>query len=161
VFSHDPACAAAFEAEPEVHRLLDALVRALRPSFVIETGSFHGGTAKTLGRALAEHGGRLDTFDTDERACELTEEAVIGLPVHVHHCPSTRFTPTHPVGLAFLDSDISGQRRRELDWIKPFLGPGAVVAVHDAASLLGEDPPGWECVRLATPHTLALLQVSR
>lgn len=158
MFGHGPANVAVIEAEREVGFLLGALVAALNPRYVIETGTYHGFTARCMAENLAV--GWLDTMETDSYSVGIATEALVGLPATVHQGDSLDFTPDRPVDFAFLDSGIGDQRLFELSHFEPFLAPTATVAIHDAKSLALEIPPGWRCVNLHTPLGLLLLQAT-
>lgn len=124
--------------EIEVSRLAAAFVGALRPDYVIETGSAFGQTAELIGQALQEAGvGHLLTFEVDTARIAATAERVKGLPVQVLPTPSLdgikglvegNLGPV--VGFAWLDS-LFELRVPELRAIRPLLAPGAIVGIHD------------------------------
>lgn len=124
--------------EIEVSRLAAAFVGALRPDYVIETGSAFGQTAELIGQALQEAGvGHLLTFEVDTARVAATAERVKGLPVQVLPTPSLEgikelvegnLGPV--VGFAWLDS-LFELRVPELRAIRPLLAPGAIVGIHD------------------------------
>ena len=157
MFAHSAAEVHVYETEYESEALLVGFCKALRPPYVLETGSFHGKTSAAIGRALTV--GRLDTIEIDSYSVERAREATVGLPVTVHHCSSLDFIPPMEINLAFLDSapDI---RLQELEHFRPYLGAGAVVAIHDARDIWAEWPAfvGWRWLNIGTPKGLALLQ---
>jgi len=54
-------------AELEVSEFIGALVRLLKPKFVVETGCYKGQTTREIARALQENGhGYLYSCDTDQ-----------------------------------------------------------------------------------------------
>ena len=125
--------------EVEVSRLAAAFVEALRPDYVLETGSAFGQTAELIGQVLLTAGvGHLVTFEVDDDRIAFTANRVHGLPVTVSHEESLagiqrlvdlgpgRF----PVGFAWLDS-LFELRVAELEAIRPLLTPNAIVGVHD------------------------------
>lgn len=154
MFGHSISDAAGIEVEPQVIGFLVALVEALRPRYVIETGCYHGTTSAAIGQALLV--GSLDTMDIDERSVGLAREACAGLPVTVHWGDSLTFVPTQPIDFAFLDSDPY-IRLRELEHFAPYLAPDAVVAIHDSRDL-PQPKEGWRWVNLPTPRGLLLVQ---
>ena len=154
MFGHSISDAAGIEVEPQVVGFLVALVEALRPRYVIETGCYHGTTSAAIGEALIV--GSLDTMDIDSYSVELATAFTQGLPVTVHHCASLDFTPSQPIDLAFLDSDPD-IRLHELEHFAPYLAPDAIVAIHDSRDL-PQPKEGWRWVNLPTPRGLLLVQ---
>lgn len=117
--------------ETEVVELLAALVRALQPETVVETGVLHGHTTRAIGEALARNGhGRLHAIEVDERYAAEAARAVAHLPVTVHQVDSGRFVPPAPIDLAFLDSSLEA-RPQELRDFAPYMHERTVIAVHD------------------------------
>lgn len=155
---HSPANVVATQAEPATVGLLSWLVSSLSPRYVIETGCYEGRTSKAIGAALDI--GFLDTMDIDEYSVEVARLECLGLPVTVHECSSLEFIPRAPIEFAFLDSDIGDTRLLELERFRPFLAPGATVAIHDARDLWTTWPAldGWRWITLGTPRGLLLLQ---
>lgn len=133
--------------EHEVTELVAAFVRALQPEIVVETGAYIGQTSEAIGRALARNGhGHLYSVEVDEALAGKAAQRCEGLPVTVVHGDSLSFTPPGEVGFAWLDSE-TGIRHLELQRLRRWLAPGAVVGIHDtgpqhrAAGLL------WPLVR--------------
>lgn len=127
--------------ELEVTELVQAFVRALQPSLVIETGSAWGQTSQAIGQALQENGhGQLVTFEPDPERADYTRNRVKGLPVEVRQCSSLDPTNGLPaltnegaeIQFAWLDS-LFELRFTELHHIRPALTPGAIVGMHDTA----------------------------
>ena len=93
--------------EIEVTALVAAFVTALRPDFVLETGTNIGLTAYAIGRALHDQGyGRLVTIETDPNFVAIAEHRCIGLPVEVINGSSLDYHPPgmEPIDFAFFDS---------------------------------------------------------
>jgi len=119
--------------ETEVTRLLAELVRALKPDLVVETGTYHGHTARAIGEALRAVGrGRLVTLEMDPGRAALAASACEGLPVEVRCMSSLAYTPDQPIDLLFLDSEFT-QRIPECVAMAPWASARCVVALHDAA----------------------------
>lgn len=154
--------------EHEVTAFIAALVRLLKPTVVIETGTYYGHTAAAIATALAENGvGALWTYELDrDRAAaatlHLAEHVAAG---RVTVTPAALTTEACPAGVevAFLDS---GMRTRQDDLIAlwPRLAAGGIIAIHDASPLR---PPGMvtlpgphQTLDFATPRGLALHQRS-
>lgn len=111
--------------------LVAAFVTALRPDFVVETGTNLGYTAEAVGRALASAGrGQLVTLETDPDFVAAARERCAGLPVDVVHGSSLEYTPDRPIDFAFFDSLVqirADEYRRYL----PFMHERTVVGFHD------------------------------
>lgn len=124
----------AWATEDEVTAFVAALCRLLRPSRVLETGTYAGDTAAAIGAALAEHGGHLDTLETDPERAAAAGERLIGRPeVQVRNVASLHFLPDAPYDLFFFDSDPD-VRAAEMTRYRDYATPGAVWLLHDTAS---------------------------
>jgi predicted O-methyltransferase YrrM len=134
-------------AEPQTVELLVSLVKALRPRYVIETGTLRGDTARAIGGSLDI--GHLDTIDTDDYG------VVFDGPVSFCHMDSRDFIPDRPIDLAFLDSDPN-IRFEEAEHFRPFLAPDGLIAIHDSRDF--GRPDDWRWVQIPTPRGLLLLQ---
>lgn len=151
-------------AEVEVAELVAAMVRALQPQYVVETGSYVGRTAEAIGQALARNGhGWLDTLEVGRELAEESRARCSGLPVTVHATSSLAFTPAGEIGFAWLDSSMD-QRIAEFDRFRDWFAPGAIVGVHDTSphmGLLGQhiEQMGCRSVRLRTPRGVTFVQL--
>lgn len=117
--------------EQEVTELVAAMVRALQPEYVIETGSAFGQTSKAIGRALVKNGhGRLVTLETDPARAKRARRTCQRLPVTVLETSSLEFTPEEPVDFLWIDS-LLPLRAQELRRYAPYCSPRAVAGVHD------------------------------
>ncbi|MCE9613197.1 MAG: class I SAM-dependent methyltransferase [Lentisphaerae bacterium] len=151
--------------EQEVVELIGALVRALQPELVVETGSYKGVMSESIGRALKQNGhGRLITFEIDAVLAEVARRACRRLPVEVLHQSSLAWTPPGKIDFAWLDSGIE-TRVQEFEQYYPFL-KGSIIGIHDTAPhhpvraqvkarLLDRLSPIW----LPTPRGVLLAQV--
>jgi predicted O-methyltransferase YrrM len=118
--------------ETEVSALLAALVRALKPDLVIETGAYLGHTTEAIGRALQTEGrGQLVTFEiAGDRAAHVAVKCV-GLPVIVMPQDSRTWRPaTKTLDLLFVDSEYAA-RVEEVRWFHGSASPRCVVVAHD------------------------------
>lgn len=123
----------AWATEEEVTAFLAALCRLLRPSRVLETGTYAGHTAQAMGEVLAEHGGHLDTLEIDYARAQRVSATLVGLPVTVHAVDSADFVPDAPYDLCFFDSDPA-IRASEMSRFRRHVTPGAIWLLHDTAS---------------------------
>lgn len=111
---------------------LYALVRLVKPAYVLEFGTGLGVSARFIGEALAGNaGGMLETVEPDRSLWPRAQELLFDLPAAI--CTNSAITPSRiPVslGLVFVDS---GYDRREHDiheWLNgDYQG---LVCVHDA-----------------------------
>ncbi|MER7957766.1 class I SAM-dependent methyltransferase [Streptomyces sp. NPDC096030] len=110
-----------------------AIVRALRPEFVVETGTNRGMGSAVIAAAMMRNGrGRLATVDIDDRSGELilppydrVIEHVVGDSLEFLASPVVR---SRPIDLLFVDTGYTPEHERaELAAATPLLAPGAVV----------------------------------
>lgn len=159
--------------ETEVIGLAAALVRALQPDVVLETGTYHGYMAAELGRALRGNGqGQLITMEPDpDRHARAVEYIGDGLPVHVLRreslsvsCDEIRMLAVGHVGFVWFDS-LFELRVQEFDHFLPLFDSRTVVAFHDAGPHHGEwsdavrNHPRLRCIDLPTPRGCILARV--
>ena len=121
----------AYATEHQVTALVAAMVVALQPDFVLETGTYLGDTANAIGEALLANGsGVLVSLEVDELRAEAAAKRCSGLPVSVRCGDSLTWTPTVPIDFAFFDSaaDI-----RHLEFLRflPWMNRSTVVGFHD------------------------------
>ncbi|NUU20410.1 MAG: class I SAM-dependent methyltransferase [Streptomycetaceae bacterium] len=110
-----------------------AFVRALRPEFVVETGTNRGLGSAVIAAALLRNGhGRLATVDVDDRSGELIRppyakvvDHEVGDSVAFLAAPLARRAP---IDLMISDTAYTQPHElAELDAVAPLLAPGAVV----------------------------------
>jgi hypothetical protein len=158
-------------AEQEITELIAALVAALRPDIVVETGSAFGQTSYAIGTVLAGAGvGTLHAVEIDPDRADTTRKRCEGLPVVVEQCSSLDYTPPNGVGFAWFDS-LPGLRIAEFRRYHPAFEPGALVAFHDTAphhgAQLWEDILALEGeglllpIRLRTPRGIVVGEVTK
>lgn len=117
--------------EVEVIELIAALVRALQPELVVETGVFYGAATRAIGEALARNGhGHLHGLEMHSPYAAEAARALTHLPVTVHHMSSLDWTPPGPIDLAWLDSRLDA-RWQEIERYWPALHDRTVLAIHD------------------------------
>lgn len=119
--------------ETEVTALLAALVTALKPGLVIETGSYLGHTSEAIGRALQrEARGRLLTFEIAPDRAEHVRRKVYGLPVDVvTGTAQTCNLGGERVDLLFVDSEYDA-RIEEIRFFRRWASKRCVVVAHDS-----------------------------
>lgn len=124
-------------AEVEALEFLYALVRLIKPSFAIETGTWHGYAAAAIGRALRENGrGELETLEIDRESYEVAQQRVqrhhLEPHVRVLNTRSLEHRVERPIDFLLLDSDLS-VRGEEFRKFEPHLSPEAIVVFHDTS----------------------------
>lgn len=132
-------------SEVEVSELVGALVRAIQPELVIETGTAYGYTAREIARALTRNGhGRLISLDVDadriayaEQLLEaaVTEHSVERARFEMRRQSSLDYMPSEPIHFAWFDSlyELRAQefkRYRASDQLRA----GTIVGFHDWTS---------------------------
>ena len=118
--------------------LLHLLIKATRAGNVLEVGTSHGYSAIWMGLGLEESGGRLTSIEIDAARHDLARRHVseAGLSERVTlikgdaHIEVTKLDG--PFDFVFLDADKEGQ----IDYFNKLypkkLGPGGILAVHNA-----------------------------
>jgi len=118
--------------ETDVSALLGALVRALKPDLVVETGSYLGHTTEAIGRALAAEGrGALISYEVAADRAASVRQRCIGLPVTVSEQDSrTAVFVGRIIDLLFLDSEYEA-RVEEIVRFREWASPRCVLVAHD------------------------------
>jgi predicted O-methyltransferase YrrM len=118
-------------AETAVSDFLGALVHLLKPRFVVETGTYLGDTACSIGTALKLEGrGRLVTLEINPGFADTARIKCADLPVTVLTMNSLDYVPEESVDLLFLDSAYTA-RTKEIRFYKVFCSPACVIVSHD------------------------------
>lgn len=118
-------------AEYEVSRLVAAFVRALKPEYVVETGTGFGQTTELIGQALKRNRlGRLVSLETDASRVATSRKRCAGLPVDVRHLPSLEFIPDQDIDFMWIDSEEDLRPDEVLHFAK-WASPTCVLAIHD------------------------------
>lgn len=158
-------------AEVETVEFLYGLIRLIKPHFAVETGTWHGYSAASIGRAMQENGiGSLVTLEADPESCNVATERVrtAGLDaiVDVINASSLSWTPDRPIDFLLADSDIA-IRIEEFHRFEPFLSPLAIVVFHDTSEIHAVVRKGLNdleaagvlaCLHLPTPRGIAICQ---
>lgn len=119
--------------EHEVTTLVRAMVTALQPERVLETGSAFGQTSAAIGEALQlNRHGWLVTLEPDAERAEVTRRRCEGLPVTVSETGSMDYVweSAAPIDFLWLDSLIH-LRADEVRRFAPSMSPRAVIGMHD------------------------------
>jgi predicted O-methyltransferase YrrM len=126
-----------FTAEVEVLDLLLTLTRLVKPSHVLETGTWLGLSSCAIARGLAANGfGRLTTLEVNAEAYQVALEHIAhyGLTpfVDAKLVSSLEFVPDDLYEMALFDSELA-LRVPEFRRFRPSLKDGALVIFHDSA----------------------------
>lgn len=116
--------------ENEVLDFLRVLVHTIKPSYIVETGTCFGWSARAMALMMWE--GKIDTCDPENK---LTD--TLPRNVRYHQCKSLDFIPSGNIDLLFLDSDLN-VRVREYFHFKPYLSARAVIVLHDVGDTHSE-----------------------
>jgi len=124
-------------AEAEVLDLMFALTRLVKPTHVIETGTWLGLMSCAIGRGLVANGfGDLTTLELDpavhQAACATIEEHGLSAVVDARCISSLEFMPDRVYDMAVFDSETN-LRLDEFRRFRPALKDGALVVFHDTA----------------------------
>ena len=117
--------------ELEVTTLVAAMVTALQPDFVVETGTCIGNTTKAIGSALQANGqGELVSLEVNPKFIAVARERCRNLPVSVLEMSSMDYLPGRPIDFAFFDS-LASLRALEFERYLPWMHSRTVVGFHD------------------------------
>lgn len=125
-------------AEIEVLDLLEALIKAVKPQLIVETGTFIGHSAIRMGRALKANGfGRIITIEYDptvfHKAKQLIDASGLNGWIEYRNASSLETKIDEPIDLLYSDSDLS-IREQEVRRFLPQIAPRGLVLIHDASS---------------------------
>lgn len=119
--------------ETDVSLLIGSLVWALKPDFVIETGSYRGDTSREIGLALRGLGrGHLLSIELSEARAAQARTNTNELPVTVVTNRAAHVIPEQPIDLLFVDSGWE-DRMVEVRHFQPWASPRCVIVAHDSA----------------------------
>lgn len=111
-----------FSCEFEVIQFLMYLVRAVKPKYIVETGTCFGYTANAMATAMER--GSLLTCDPEKKWIDQHAR------VKYVQCKSLELVLEEPIDFLFLDS-LPELRVQEYFYFKPFLSSRAIVVIHD------------------------------
>jgi len=128
-------------SEDEVNDFLYALVRLIKPQFIVETGCYMGDGTEKMAVALKHNGvGKIITCDIDPVKVFFVQERIdkIGLGEIADAILMTGEELIRQVGsqidFAFIDSSPLGKvRGAEIKELLKHLRPGKMFALHDTA----------------------------
>ena len=158
-------------AELEVLDFLKALVVTVKPSLIVETGTFIGHSAIKMAEGLKANGfGRIITVEFDPtifaKARENIEASGLRDWIDYRNQSSLETTVDGVIDILFSDSDVP-IREKEIRRFLPQIVPNGLVLVHDASSqfkivreaaLRLEQEGLLSVVLLSTPRGLVIAQ---
>lgn len=121
--------------EVEIGEFLYALLRVIKPNYVLETGTYHGLSSTYMGMALKANGkGTLTTLDPytlpDNISFTLWRNMELENIVFHKKESSLDYVCTTPIDVLFLDSE---PYLRFKEFVKYFdlVSPGGIIMIHD------------------------------
>lgn len=148
-------------------RLLEMLVRMVRPQRVLEIGTFTGYSALSMAAGLDE-GAQLDTIEVDDELEELAQSyfdrSPHGSKIRLRIGSALDIAPT--LGVEFDFVFIDGDKREYPDYYRMLLGDGGSKALVHSGTILIADNILWsgkvtEPVAHNDRHTQALVEFNR
>lgn len=122
--------------ELEVLEFLYYFVRLIKPRNILETGTYHGGSAVYMAFALKENQkGLLTTLEWFPESADIAWNLFLDLDLDryiiLEHRNSLTFSPGETrFQLLFLDSEPQF-RLKEVERFLPYLDPGGFILIHD------------------------------
>jgi predicted O-methyltransferase YrrM len=125
-------------AELEVLDFLKALVITIKPSLILETGTFIGHSSIRMAEGLRQNGfGKLVTVEYDPavyaRACSNIQTSGLAGWIDAHCASSLEIDPPETIDLLYSDSDLK-IRESEVRRFLPQIKTGGLILIHDASS---------------------------
>lgn len=129
-YSHlatDGAC------EVEECEMMYGIVRAIKPTYCVETGTYRGLSASYIGQALKDNNqGFLDTCDPFDRFEAKESLAHLAPLVTCNTIRGDRFIPRQKIDFLFIDGLHEKEEvMKEFRHFEPELNDGAIVMFHD------------------------------
>lgn len=158
-------------AEAEVLEFLYTLVTTIKPSLVVETGSFLGVSTLWIAKALRANGfGKIISCEFDPLVFAKAKEKIatsdLSKWIELRNESSLEMHIEGTIDLFFSDSDMP-IREAEVKRFLPQIRPTGVVLMHDASSHLKvvrdaalkmESEGLLSCILLPTPRGLVMAQ---
>jgi prolipoprotein diacylglyceryl transferase len=125
-------------AEVEVLDFLKAIVTAIKPELIVETGTFSGLSTLRMAEGLKENGvGRIITCEWDKKVYDAAKKrfAESGLAkwIDARNESSLEMQVAGNIDMLFCDSDVP-QREQEVRKFLPQISPYGLILMHDASS---------------------------
>jgi len=161
-------------AEVEVLEFLKALVIAMKPNLIVETGTFTGVSTIAMAEGLRQNSfGKIITCEFDPRVFAAAKERIdssgVGEWIECRNESSLEMTVDGTIDILFCDSDHE-PREMEVRRFLPQVNPNGLILMHDAAThykivregaLRMQDEGLINLVLLPTPRGLAIAQKRR
>jgi predicted O-methyltransferase YrrM/glycosyltransferase involved in cell wall biosynthesis len=158
-------------AEMETIEFIYALIRQVKPKFVLETGTWHGIASVAIGKALKTNGrGKLITIEYDPEISNVARKRIdrynLNDYVTILTQDSLSYQPKNEIDFLFLDSALD-IRDKEFLLFSSKLKPGSLVVFHDTSTNHKVVREGIEklvtqrflkCVYLNSPRGLTICQ---
>ncbi len=158
-------------AELEVLEFLRTLVTTVKPSLIVETGSFLGVSTLWMAEGMARNGfGKIVSCEFDPLVFAKAREKIAASPFAAHiDLRNVSSLETHvegPIDILFSDSDLP-IREAEVKRFLPQIRPTGLILMHDASShqkivraaAFSLEAEGLlSCIFLPTPRGLVLAQ---
>jgi predicted O-methyltransferase YrrM len=127
-------------AEVEVLEFIATLVTTIKPSLVVETGSFLGVSTEWIARGLQRNGfGKVISCEYDpivyEKAKSRIESSPLSPWIELRNESSLEMKVDGTIDLFFSDSDMP-IREAEVKRFLPQINPNGIILMHDASSHL-------------------------
>jgi len=127
-------------AEVEVLEFLRTLVTTIKPSLVVETGSFLGASTLVIAEGLRMNGfGRIVSCESDSKVFAAAKEKIDASPlrdlVDLRNESSLEMNVDGTIDLFFSDSDMP-IREQEVRRYLPQISSFGLILMHDASSHL-------------------------
>lgn len=157
--------------EHQVITLLAALVEALQPDAVLETGTWTGDATLAMAQTLApmRHDPHLWSLEINAEVADAARKRLAGLPVTVVTVDAAEWEPPKGVlfDFAFFDTDGKASLAQQAERYLPWMRPHSIFAVHDTGTQWPtqrhlDDMASRDLirvVRLPTPRGVTLCEV--
>ena len=148
-------------------RLLEMLVRMLRPRRILEIGTFTGYSALSMAAGL-EEGGELHTIEVEDELEELAQSffdrSPHGAKIRLHIGSALDIAPA--LGMEFDLVFIDGDKREYPDYYRMLMGDGGTAPLVHSGSVLIADNILWSCkvvqpIARSDRHTQAVVEFNR
>jgi|GEM_PF-1485098 len=120
-------------SETEVLLFLKSLVMLLKPSVILETGTYRGATtfAMAEGLRINKHG-HIISLEKDSGLSDEISQKTTGYPITICNKSSLEYIPTTKIDLLFLDSTRS-IRIEEFHHFRDSLHENSIIVWHDSS----------------------------
>ena len=148
-------------------RLLEMLVRMLRPQRILEIGTFTGYSALSMAAGL-EEGGELHTIEVEDELEELAQSffdrSPHGAKIRLHIGSALDIAPA--LGMEFDLVFIDGDKREYPDYYRMLMGDGGTAPLVHSGSVLVADNILWsgkvvQPIARSDRHTQAVVEFNR